>query len=391
MPFLLKKTRPLPAINNTTNVYLKRLKAIQFRNCSETEMLFCPQFNVFTGKNGSGKTNLLDAIHCLCVCKSHFGLPDSVILKQGTDFFRLEGDFQTAETPISIACKYAAGQKKVMECNRTAYKRLSEHIGRFPVVMIAPDDGQWLEESSENRRQLVDFTLSQLDSKYLDSLSLYNQVLKQRNALLKQETQANHLDLDLLGVYDQQLAPLATYIYEQRQQWSAPLQEHLQAYYALISGDKETVEMQYQSDLSEHSAAEWFKIALQRDTFLQRTTRGVHRDDWVLSINGNSPLRRFASQGQRKSYLLALRLAQHELLRLHYQNPPILLLDDVFDKLDSERMMQLLKVLAQSQFGQIFITDTSPNRVTDLLQQLQSLFLVFSIDNGKAEPLTIDN
>lgn len=367
-------------------MHLQRLKLAHFRNCTEAELLFCPRFNVLVGDNGMGKTNLLDAIHYLCVCKSHFSIPDSVALQQGADFFRLEGDFYWADQRTPVVCKYAANAKKVMECHKVAYKKLAEHIGLLPVVMIAPDDGQWLEESSENRRQLMDFTISQLNQQYLHHLNTYNQLLKQRNALLKQENGA--LDTALLAIYNEQMRPLAEAIFQQRQHWTIPLAEHFQRYYAELSEGKETVGIEYQSDLRKHSFEECMRLAYPRDVVLQRSTQGIHRDDWELSINGNSPLRRYASQGQRKSYLLALRLAQHALLRhLHADRSPLLLLDDVFDKLDQHRMRHLLELLSGSDFGQVFLTDTHPRRVADMLAEMGVEHRVLEVRAGEVHPL----
>lgn len=368
-------------------MYLERLSVRNFRNCSQAELHFCPQFNVLVGDNGMGKTNLLDAVHYLCLSKSHFAsINDAAALQSGADFFRLEGDFVLAQqSPLQIVCKYSPSGKKAMECNRQAYERLADHIGRLPAVMVAPDDGQLLEEGSENRRQLIDFTLSQLDARYLEQLALYNRYLRQRNALLKQQSPGAPIDLDILGYYDQQMAPLAHYVHEQRSRQTLPLQTHFQGYYAALSGGRETVGLHYESNLSEADFLECMRNARPRDLTLQRSTQGIHRDDWTLSIEGNSPLRRYASQGQRKSYLLALRLAQYALLNDQGPsgNPPLLLLDDVFDKLDAERMRNLLTLLAGKNFGQVFLSDTRPERLAVLLDELGIAYKLFFVERGR--------
>lgn len=359
-------------------MYLQTLRLVQFKNYDAAQLQFNAKLNALVGNNGMGKTNILDAIHYVCVCKSHFNNLDKWTMQQGGDFFRLESVFiNDADESEEVVCKYSVRTKKIVEHNRVPYVRLADHVGRFPVVFIAPDDTELLTESSEQRRQFMDFTLSQLDKVYLRHLIQYNKVIEQRNALLK----SDNFDHALLDVYDAQLYEPAQYIYHARQELFQRFIPIFQSYYTSIAGNAETVGIAYESGLQESTMRALLHTHRRRDAQLQRTTQGIHRDDLVFTLFGQ-PVKRIASQGQRKSYLLALKLAQYELLRQQHNVAPLLLLDDIFDKLDANRVQQLLELLIRHDFGQIFITDTDQNRLESVLQRLAQPYALFRVSDG---------
>lgn len=369
-------------------MHLERLHLVHFKNYTEQKLELSPQLNCFVGDNGMGKTNLLDAIHYLCMCKSHFGLLDRQVVQHEADFFRIEGLFERGGKAETIVCTYAPRARKILSRNRVPYTRLADHIGLLPLIMIAPDDTLLITEGSEHRRQFLDILLVQYDPIYLRQLMAYNKVLQQRNAFLKSFRHPLEVDTTLLEVYNRQLLAPAAYLYEQRQAMVERLIPLFQTYYKAISGDKEQVSMAYQSHLAEQPLDILFAESQEKDLWLQRTTKGIHKDDLRLLINGYA-VKRFASQGQLKSYLLALKLAQYELLRQHCAMPPILLLDDIFDKLDQQRVKQLLQLLIEREFGQIFLTDTHQDRVASIVQQLQADFKQFGVVNGHVQAATL--
>lgn len=365
-------------------MYLHRLHLVHFKNYNQQELFLSPQLNCFVGENGMGKTNLLDAIHYLCMCKSHFKLSDRQVVQHGADFFRIEGDFQRAGKQEAIACTYAPRQRKTLLKNKVPYARLADHIGFLPLIMIAPDDTLLITEGSENRRQFLDVLLVQLNAIYLQQLMTYNKVLQQRNAYLKSCKHPSEVEGALLEVYNQQLLAPAQYIHQQRQQVVQQLSPIFQEYYKVISGDKEQVEISYQSQLKEQTLVELWAESQEKDAWLQRTTKGIHKDDLQLVINAY-PVKKFASQGQLKSYLLALKLAQYELLRQEVELPPLLLLDDIFDKLDNKRVEQLLTLLLERDFGQVFLTDTHEHRIARIVESLQADFKQFLVEEGRVK------
>ncbi|WP_052597078.1 DNA replication/repair protein RecF [Aureispira sp. CCB-QB1] len=367
-------------------MHLQELTLSNFKNYDNQVLQLSTKLNCFVGENGMGKTNLLDAIHYLCMCKSHFSLPDRQVVRHGEDFFRIEGYLERGEKREQVVCKYAPKIKKVMERNKVTYKRLADHIGLFPMIMITPDDTLLITEGSENRRQFVDVLLVQLDANYLNHLMVYNKVLQQRNAFLKSFKHPLDINFELLEIYNQQLLIPANYIYQERQKIIAKLKPIFQTYYKIISGDKEQVDLSYHSQLSEQKLERLFAESQEKDTWLQRTTKGIHKDDLKLLIN-DYPVKKFASQGQLKSYLLALKLAQYELLRQESDVAPLVLLDDIFDKLDKKRVQQLLELLLERDFGQIFITDTHENRIAKIVTGLGTDFKQFHVSNGMASEM----
>lgn len=367
-------------------MHLERLQLTNFKNYESQQLSLSSKLNCFVGENGMGKTNLLDAIHYLCMCKGHFNLPDKQVIRHGEDFFRLEGKFQRKNKKETVVCKYSPKTRKVIERNKVAYKRLADHIGRFPMIMITPDDTLLITEGSENRRQFIDVLLVQLDAIYLQHLMTYNKVLQQRNAFLKSFKHPLEVNFDLLAIYSQQLLVPANYIHQKRQEIITLLKPIFQNYYKVISGDKEQVNLAYHSQLSQDSFTSLLEESQEKDTWLQRTTKGVHKDDLKLLIN-DYPVKKFASQGQLKSYLLALKLAQYELLRQESAVAPLVLLDDIFDKLDKKRVQHLLTLLLEKDFGQIFITDTHENRIAEIVSGLGTDFKQFHVSNGMASEM----
>lgn len=362
-------------------ITLQHIQLTNFKNYAGADITCSTGVNCLVGKNGMGKTNFLDAIYYLCMTKSHFSLSDQYLVRHEQDFFRLSGKFKTPSSHKNIVAKYQLRKKKVFEANQVPYVRLAEHIGQLPVVMVAPDDTQLATEGSENRRKYIDNTLSQIDQEYLQQLILYNKLLKQRNALLKKMGEEHKFQPALLHTYNHQMLAPATFIYEKRAAFAEVLQPVFQVMYNYISNEAEKVQLHYKSPLQENNLEELFRKNQEKDRILQRTTAGIHKDDLTFEIE-KRPLKKFASQGQLKSYILALKLSQYEILREFKEVSPILLLDDIFDKLDQYRVFQLLELLVGGQFGQVFISDTNVNRVAKTLDKLQAEHKQFLVENG---------
>lgn len=344
-------------------MHLAHLRLTNFKNYASADFAFAEGVNLIVGLNGTGKTNLLDAIYCLCACKSYFNYTDGQNVRHEAVFFRVEGDFVRQQQAENVVFTYTAKKKDFLR-NRSAYEKLSEHIGLLPVVMIAPDDIALVKEGSELRRKLLDTALSQSNPPYLAALIRYNRLLAHRNALLKQFAERQQFDATLLDTYTTQLVPLGNYIHACRQQFCQAIEPLLQHYYGSLCKHLEVVSSRYQSSLHHTEMGLLLDKNLHHDRQQQRTTDGIHRDDWVFGIGGYA-LKKYGSQGQQKSFLIALKLALYELLATEVQLKPILLLDDIFDKLDPQRIAQLLQITAGNTavFGQIFISDTQPDRI----------------------------
>jgi DNA replication and repair protein RecF len=363
-------------------LYLKDLGLKNFKNYTQQVLLFAPNINLFTGKNGMGKTNLLDAIFYLCLTKSHFGLLDSALVKKDEDFFRLDGTFYREQKAHKITVKYALRKKKIILRNEEPYEKIAEHIGFIPVVMITPDDGYLLLEGSAERRRLIDTTLSQTNKDYLQNLMNYNRLLEQRNALLKHHLETKTLiDNALLKIYDTQISPLSRAIAQQREAWILEFASFFQTYFSQVTEQTETAICEYQSELKETGWEILAEKNKEKDRVLGRTSFGIHKDDLLFTIN-NLPLKRYASQGQLKSFVLGLKLAQFNYIKTKNQLPPLLLLDDIFDKLDENRVAQVIAVLSSQAIGQVFITDTHQDRVANLLNEKGLSFQQFNVENG---------
>lgn len=374
---------PTWLINNpSSKLHLHKFILTQFKNYAYQELECSAGINCFIGKNGMGKTNLLDAIYYLCLSKSPFNLPDKLLVQHQNDFFRLEGRFIREEKTEKIVFKVWNGKKRELERNDIPCPRIADHVGLLPVVMIAPDDTQIATEGSEVRRRFLDNCLAQIDPEYLKQLMAYNKIISQRNALLKQFAEQGNFNAALLDIYNQQLQQPARLIFHKRQAFVVDFLPILHQTYQVISQSAENIDCVYTSDLQQADFHELLLQNQEKDRILQRTTKGIHKDDLDFQING-FPLKKFASQGQLKSFILALKLAQYEMMALEKKLPPILLLDDIFDKLDESRVENLLRLLTGSSFGQIFITDTGREKLIDLLEQLPTSFSKFIVANGQ--------
>ncbi len=362
-------------------MYLKQIKLTNFRNYEVQSIEFSERLNLISGLNGMGKTNLLDAVYYLCMGKSYFQSTDKNVVRKGEQFFRLEGHFELDKSE-KIVAKVVPGDQKTMERNDSPYPRLSDHVGLLPVVFMAPDDTALALEGSEERRRFMDNTLCQLDHNYLESLVTYNKLLEKRNSLLRQFAIQGGFNQLLVETYNSQMEVPALHIFEKRHWFNQLFQPVFNHFYAAISSEAELVNCIYRSQLSESTFAELLKKSLEKDRQLQRTSIGIHRDDLAFQLK-NLPLKRFASQGQLKSFVLSMKLAQYELLRQHKQKLPILLLDDLFDKLDDQRASQLIELLVKGEFGQVFITDTHPQRAEEMARKFSGAYKKMEIENGK--------
>ncbi len=331
-----------------------------------------------------GKTNLLDAVYYLSMCKSRLNALDKYAVNHNERFFRLEARFSRLGKTEKIIAKYQKGKPKVFERNDIPYQRLTEHIGLIPSVIILPDDTAMIKEGSEERRRFLDNALCQIDPHYLSHLISYNRLLKQRNAYLKQ-TDGNP-DSKLLGVYDAQMNGPAAFVLKRRKEFIKDFIPVFNNRYKEISKGAESMNLTYKSDLENASFIELAKSNFRKDCILQRTTAGIHKDDLIFEL-GEHSLKRFASQGQLKSFVLALGIARYDLLSKHGEVKPILLLDDIFDKLDTSRVNQLLALLSGDEFGQIFLTDTDKNRVKEAAVNFNREFRIYGVENGSIQTL----
>lgn len=362
-------------------MFLKKLSVLNFKNYPEAELSFSKQINCLTGNNGEGKTNILDAIHYLSFCKSFFNPIDSQNILHHSQFFMVQGVFEMPEQDDEIYCGLKRNQKKQFKRNKKEYSRLADHIGLYPLVMISPADSELITEGSESRRKFIDSVIAQFDRDYLENLISYNKVLSHRNALLKQFGDSRQFDKTSLEIWDMQLIEHGKKVHASRQKFIDNFVSTFQAYYELISGGKEKVNIQYVSHLNDNAFADVLEKALNRDRAMEYTTVGIHKDDLEFTIN-EYPIKKFASQGQQKSFLIALKLAQFDFIKKIKSITPILLLDDIYDKLDDLRVKQLMEIVSSNNFGQLFITDTHPTRLGDLFQSGDVDFKVFRIANG---------
>lgn len=363
-------------------MHLEKLSLINFKNYEEAELKLKPGVIAFLGNNGSGKTNLLDAIHYLSFCKSYFNPIDSQNIRFEQDFFMIQGTFDRKGQKEEIYCGIKKRTKKVFKRNKKEYDRLADHIGLFPSVMITPYDTKLISDGSEERRKLMDAIISQLDRTYLNKLIQYNKALSQRNSLLKNFAKTGNFQWDVLEVWNQQLTGFGSHVHEIRKAFIDRFNPIFNRYYNKLSSKAESVSLEYQSQLNEDDLENLLPKFLDKDRILQYTSVGIHRDDLNFTIAGY-PLKKFGSQGQQKSYLIALKLAQLELLKEELTVAPILLLDDIFDKLDDERISQLLKISLEKIESQVFISDTSLNKVPEIIQTNGGEIQVFEIKNGR--------
>jgi DNA replication and repair protein RecF len=365
-------------------MYLKQLSVINFKNYAEAGLTFSDGVNVFTGNNGAGKTNLLDAIHYLSLCKSYFNPIDSQQIKQGADFFIINGVFDKNDYQEAIACAVKRNQKKQFKRNKKDYQRLADHIGFLPLVMVSPYDISIIIEGSEERRKFIDNVISQTDNSYLDELITYNKVLLSRNALLKNIAETGRYDPHLLEVMDEQLTVSGDRIFEKRKAFMESFTEIFNKHYRFLSEDAEQVELIYESQLFQGSFEVLLKKNVEKDRALERTSAGIHKDELIFAIHG-MPMKKFGSQGQQKSFLIALKMAQYTFLNQQKGFKPILLLDDIFDKLDDGRVTKLMQMISNHDFGQVFITDTSENRVQEIFGKIGVAIKLFKVKGGEID------
>ncbi|MCT4562302.1 MAG: DNA replication/repair protein RecF [Crocinitomicaceae bacterium] len=365
-------------------MYLSTLQLINFKNYEEAEISLSSQINCFSGRNGSGKTNVLDAVHYLSMCKSYLNPVDKQNIRFDQPFFILQGNFQLASKEVQIHCSVKQGAKKLVKRNRKEYEKLADHIGQFPCVMISPYDRNLITEGSELRRKWMDGIISQFNKGYLDDLQKYAKVLEQRNALLKNMYEHGLFDRESIEVWDHQLKEYGSRIYKQRKDFLQEFIPVFQRLYSFIGEESEEIGLTYKSQLNDLSFDEILEQNRKRDAYAQYTNGGTHRDDLVFVIKGH-PVKKFGSQGQQKSYLIALRLAQFEWLKGHLEVKPILLLDDIFDKLDERRVEKLMQLVSDSNFGQVLVTDTNQERLADIFKTLDSEIKYFRVENGTVE------
>lgn len=363
---------------------LRILTLYQFRNYADEKISMHPGINAFTGLNGMGKTNILDAVYYLCLGKSFFNASDKHIYMNEKDAFRISGTFEQEGYDETVTIKSIAGQKKEISISGKKLTRIADHVGRFPCVMIAPADIQILLSGSEERRNFMNNTIVQYDAEYLDQLLTYNRLLKQRNALLKQIQDTNIPQPELLNVISEKMAAPADYIFKARQHFESLLQPVFTYIYELVSGRKESCSIQYESQLSTEDFMQLNQKNRPKDLVLARTTGGIHKDDLNFLMNGRE-LKEYGSQGQLKSFVLALKLSQYKILHQVRNIKPILLLDDIFDKLDKQRVSNLLSIVRGEDFGQVLLTDTQEDRIHEILSNLGQEYRIFTVDNGHSK------
>ena len=347
-------------------MHLEKLQLYNFRNYEDRFFTFSEELNCIVGENGSGKTNLLDAIYFLTLCKSSIHNQDQLSIRFEEDFCMIEGVFENENKKADISINLQKGGKKSVLADKKPYEKLSEHIGKYPVVLIAPNDTDLIRDGAETRRKLFDGIFSQLSLPYLQNYLLYNKSLDQRNSLLKQFAEQNYFDADLLKIYTDQLLTLGKLIFTERKKFIEAFTPLFAKHYEAISESREKVNLNYVSDLEDENFEKLFIKNTERDLAAQRTTKGVHKDEYEFLME-DMPIKKFGSQGQRKSYAMALKLAQFDFLTQVKNTKPILLLDDIFDKLDDNRIKRLIEMIDQKLFGQVFITDARPERTRELL------------------------
>ena len=358
---------------------LKQLTIVNYKNIREAELTFSDNVNCFVGKNGMGKTNLLDVVYYLSFCKSFNNVHDSQAILHGEEYFMLRGNYELNGMPEDIQCGYKNNSKKSFKRDGKEYKRLSDHIGLLPIVMLTPSDSVLLSGGSEERRRFMDMVIAQFDKTYLNALIRYNGALHQRNTLLKQDQ--TQTDPSLYQICEEQMDYYGQQIYKARKTFVEEFNPVFQEFYQLISLDREKVSLTYTSHFQNGSLLPQLEEVRARDLALEYTTRGAHKDDLVFEIGG-FPIKQTGSQGQNKTVLVTLKLAQFDFLRKMGSTTPILLLDDIFDRLDSDRVEQIVKLVASSRFGQIFITDTNREYLDRIIGVLSNSYKLFAVEEG---------
>ena len=362
-----------------TIMILKRISILNYKNLEQVELSFSPKLNCFFGQNGMGKTNLLDAVYFLSFCKSAGNPIDSQNICHDADFFVIQGFYEAADgTPEEIYCGMKRRQKKQFKRNKKEYTRLSDHIGFLPLVMVSPADSELIAGGSDERRRFMDVVISQYDKEYLDALIRYNKALVQRNTLLKSE---QPVEEELFLVWEEMMAQAGEVVFRKREAFIREFIPIFQSFYSFISQDREKVGLSYDSHARDASLLEVLKESRARDQIMGYSLRGVHKDELNMLL-GDFPIKREGSQGQNKTYLVALKLAQFDFLKRTGTTVPLLLLDDIFDKLDASRVEQIIKLVAGNSFGQIFITDTNCEHLDRILHKVGSDYKMFRVEQG---------
>ena len=361
---------------------LKRLSVLNYKNIQEVGLSFSPKLNCFVGNNGMGKTNFLDAIYYLSFCRSYINTPEAQVINWGQDMCLIQGFYDYDGRDVELLCALKRGQRRVFKRDKKEYDRLSDHIGILPLVMVSPLDSVLIQGGSDERRRFMDLIISQQDKPYLQALIQYNKVLTSRNALLK-EPSPNY---SLFEVLDSQLVAYGLAIHEKRKALVEEFTPIFNRYYRLISGSTEEIGLEYISQLADGDFEERLKLNCERDRVVGYTTVGAHKDELEMRL-GDYLIRRVGSQGQNKTYLIALKLAQYTFLSRKSLTRPILLLDDIFDKLDAERVGQIISLVRQDEFGQIFITDTNRKYLDEILAAVENDHMLFQVDQGAVRSL----
>lgn len=361
-------------------MWLKRISILNYKNLEQAELSFSRKMNCIIGKNGMGKTNLLDAVYYLSFCKSATNPIDSQNIRHDQDFFVIQGFYETdTQEPEEVYCGLKRKQKKQFKRNKKEYTRLSDHIGFIPLVLVSPADSLLIAGGSEERRRFMDVVISQFDREYLEALIRYNKALMQRNTLLKSDIGPEE---ELMAVWEEMMATAGTVVYQKRKAFIDEFIPVFQSYYAYISQDREEVSLAYESHAAQGDLLQLIQESRQRDRIMGYSLKGVHKDDLVMQL-GEFPIKREGSQGQNKTYLIALKLAQFEFLkRTGSQTTPLVLLDDIFDKLDASRVEQIVKLVAGDNFGQIFITDTNRDHLDKILKKIDGDYKLFEVEGG---------
>ncbi len=359
-------------------MHLKSLSLLNFKNFIQLEYDFTNKINCFVGNNGVGKTNMLDAIHYLSLCKSFFNSVDSQNIRFNEQFFVIQGNYLLKGSDENIYCGVKRNTRKQFKRNKKEYEKLSDHIGLLPVVMVSPDDNILITGGSEERRKFMNSVISQYDRQYLEDMISYNHALTQRNVLLKDFVRRKHFDRDSLDIWTEQLIGPGERIYAKRHEFIERMLPVFRHFQELVSLGRDKVDLKYESQLEGEDFRSILDTALEKDRILQYSTCGIHKDELVLSL-GNHLMKRSGSQGQQKTYLIALKLAQFEFIKELNGFHPILLLDDIFDKLDQNRVEQIIRLVSDNRFGQIFITDTSKERLDRILKGNGIEFSIFEL------------
>lgn len=363
-------------------MHLKHLRLTNFKNYEEAELQFSDKINCFVGANGVGKTNLLDAIYYLSFCKSYFNPVDTQNIKHEEDFFAIHGTYnRNGNDSSKVSCIQKRNHRKQFMLNGKEYERFADHIGLFPLVMISPYDRDLINEGSDVRRKYIDSVISQFDKIYLDNLINYNRALFQRNSLLKGFAEREYYDLSLIEIWNEQLIKFGMDIYRKRKDFIQDFIPVFKQYFSIISNNREMVDITYESQLHDKTLDKLLKESFEKDKILRYTTTGIHKDDLSFGIN-SYPLKRFGSQGQQKSFIIAIKLAQFDYTKNIKGFKPILLFDDIFDKLDETRVTQLIQLVSQDSFGQVVITDTQYDRIEKLTNSLPATYHVWEIEAG---------